>query len=154
MTSTTPNISQTHSHTAVGTEGKPWAREDGTRVPNELIPKSSTRSTSAALATAARVHARARVDPHDRRAGGHLRGGGGSGATGPEGPADGVAGTVHLARTRLFALGIRPASVMAPRHRPDTLADLSLDAAPNAKLGTWSCDLAPIVWTGEQDWLA
>ncbi len=34
------------------------------------------------------------------------------------------------------------------------VADLSLDAAPNAKLGTWSCDLAPIVWTGEQDWLA
>lgn len=33
------------------------------------------------------------------------------------------------------------------------LADLSLDAAPNAKLGMWTCDAAPTVWTGEQDWL-
>ncbi|MBO7673539.1 MAG: tRNA (adenosine(37)-N6)-threonylcarbamoyltransferase complex transferase subunit TsaD [Atopobiaceae bacterium] len=33
------------------------------------------------------------------------------------------------------------------------LSDLSLDAAPNAKLGTWTCDLAPTVWHGEQDWL-
>ena len=32
-------------------------------------------------------------------------------------------------------------------------ADLSLDAQPNAKLGTWACDLAPTVWSGEQDWL-
>jgi N6-L-threonylcarbamoyladenine synthase len=24
-------------------------------------------------------------------------------------------------------------------------ADLSLDAAPNAKLGTWTCDLAPTI---------
>lgn len=33
------------------------------------------------------------------------------------------------------------------------LCDLSLDAQPNAKLGTWTCSLAPTVWTGEQDWL-
>ena len=33
------------------------------------------------------------------------------------------------------------------------ICDLSLDAAPNAKLGTWTCDHAPVVWTGEQDWL-
>ena len=32
-------------------------------------------------------------------------------------------------------------------------ANLSLDAVPNAKLGTWTCDLAPTVWTGEQEWL-
>ena len=33
------------------------------------------------------------------------------------------------------------------------VCDLSLDAQPNAKLGTWTCDHAPVVWTGEQDWL-
>ena len=33
-------------------------------------------------------------------------------------------------------------------------ADLSLDAAPNAKLGTWTCGMAPTIWSGEQDWLA
>ncbi|MBR3224969.1 MAG: tRNA (adenosine(37)-N6)-threonylcarbamoyltransferase complex transferase subunit TsaD [Atopobiaceae bacterium] len=32
-------------------------------------------------------------------------------------------------------------------------AGLSLDAAPNAKLGTWTCELPPTVWLGEQDWL-
>lgn len=32
-------------------------------------------------------------------------------------------------------------------------ADLSLDAAPNAKLGSWSCDLAPTSWPGDQSWL-
>ena len=38
-------------------------------------------------------------------------------------------------------------------YRAGLVSDLSLDAAPNAKLGTWTCDLAPTVWHGEQDWL-
>lgn len=38
-------------------------------------------------------------------------------------------------------------------YKAGLLWDLSLDAAPNAKLGSWSCDLAPTVWGGEQDWL-
>jgi len=38
-------------------------------------------------------------------------------------------------------------------YRAGLVSDLSLDAAPNAKLGTWACDLAPTVWHGEQDWL-
>ena len=38
-------------------------------------------------------------------------------------------------------------------YRAGLLSDLSLDAAPNVKLGTWTCDLAPTVWHGEQDWL-
>lgn len=38
-------------------------------------------------------------------------------------------------------------------YKAGLLCDLSLDAAPNAKLGSWSCDLAPTVWDGEQDWL-
>lgn len=33
------------------------------------------------------------------------------------------------------------------------LSDLSLDATPNAKLGTWSCNLPPTIYPGEQDWL-
>ena len=38
-------------------------------------------------------------------------------------------------------------------YKAGLLSDLSLDAAPNAKLGTWTCALAPTVWHGEQDWL-
>ncbi|MDO4797459.1 MAG: tRNA (adenosine(37)-N6)-threonylcarbamoyltransferase complex transferase subunit TsaD [Coriobacteriales bacterium] len=38
-------------------------------------------------------------------------------------------------------------------YKAGLVADLSLDAAPSAKLGTWSCDAAPTVWPGEQEWL-
>lgn len=38
-------------------------------------------------------------------------------------------------------------------YRAGMLADLSLDAAPNAKLGTWTCEAAPTVWPGEQMWI-
>ena len=39
-------------------------------------------------------------------------------------------------------------------YKAGLIADLSLDAAPNAKLGTWTCDAAPTMWTGNQEWLA
>jgi N6-L-threonylcarbamoyladenine synthase len=32
-------------------------------------------------------------------------------------------------------------------------SDLALDASPNAKLGSWTCDSAPTVWCGEQAWI-
>jgi len=38
-------------------------------------------------------------------------------------------------------------------YKAGLFADLSLDAAPNAKLGSWTCDAAPTVWQGEQSWL-
>ena len=38
-------------------------------------------------------------------------------------------------------------------YKAGLFANLSLDAAPNAKLGSWTCDMAPTVWQGEQSWL-
>ncbi len=37
--------------------------------------------------------------------------------------------------------------------RAGVVSDLTLDANPNAKLGTWSSGDAPVAWDGEQDWL-